>query len=421
MSLAEPVLLSGEDLAILDLECDTVAGHVCKVAVCSGPIELDALNSRIENALAGAPLLTCRLGDAGGTPAWIPDDEFDIGNHVRRAGNGTALPRSDLPATVARLFEQHLDRSRPLWTIDVVELEGGAEAVVWRIHHALADGTAAMRYARLLLWDPEPPDVAGPAKRRPDGPAADEARRRHHLAGFMRRELAESSGRSPFDGHIGRRREIAFASTGLASLHDAAKALGGATVNDAVLAVIAGALRRWIEANHGSVGAVRVKVPVSLHHEGDAAGNRDSFFCVAVPLNEPDPVRRIAAIQAETARRKAEHDAETMDSLLQSLRRCSPRLEAFAERVVRSPRRFAVNVSNVPGPRRPVSILGAPVEELHSIAEIARRHALRICVVSLGDRLQFGFCADPAIVNGLEVMAAGVGPEAEALVDAAID
>ena len=410
--------LAEEDKAILALESDTIAGHVCKVVVCSAPAELEALRERVAEGLAAAPVLTCRLGEEDGVPAWLPSEGFDPRDHVRAAAVGGPLSQAELAAEVARLFEQRLDRSRPLWAIDLAPLEDGGSALIWRIHHALADGTASMRYARLLLWDAAESAPAEPPK--PHHAAeAEDARRRHHLAGFIRRELGESLHHSPFDGRIGRRREIALASIHLRPLHDAAKELQGATLNDAVLAVVAGAVGRWVEATHGSLGALRVKVPVSLHHEGDDAGNRDSFFTLSLPLNERDPVRRLAAIHAATAERKADHDAETMDSLITGLSRVSPRLEAFAERVVRNPRNFAINVSNVPGPRQPVSVLGAPVEKLHSIAEIGRRHALRISVVSLCDSLQFGFCADPAIVEDLGAMADGVAIEAQALVDAA--
>ena len=221
--------------------------------------------------------------------------------------------------------------------------------------------------------------------------------------------------RSPFDGRIGTRRQVAFARVALEPLHDTAKAVCGATVNDAVLAVVAGALRRWFVAHHGSLGAVRVKVPVSLHREDDQDGNRDSFFCLSLPLNEPDPVGRLRAVQVETTLRKAEHDAETMDALLQGLGTISPRLGAFAKRVQASPRRFALNVSNVPGPRAPVSVLGAPVASVHSIAELAERHALRIAVVSVGGLLCFGFCADPEILDDVQVVADGVEAEAALL------
>src|SRR6185312_6815323 len=147
---------------------------------------------------------------------------------------------------------------------------------VWRIHHALADGTTAMRFAREVLWDVDAGAPAPTATQRAAHAAADEERRRQHLRGFLHREFARSHTRSPFDGRIGTRRVIAFAAVPLAPLHDAAKAHCQATLNDAVLSVVAGALRRWVLAHHGHLGEVRVRVPVSLHREGDDALNRDS-------------------------------------------------------------------------------------------------------------------------------------------------
>ena len=188
-------------------------------------------------------------------------------------------------------------------------------------------------------------------------------------------------------------------------------------MNDAVLALVAGSLRRWIEAHHGSLAGVRVRVPVSLHHEGDEVANRDSFFTLHLPLAEPDPVARLRAVHAATAVRKAEHDAETRDELLAELAR-HRHMEHLCRRIEASPRSFALSVSNVPGPRRPVSVLGAPVESMHSLAEIGARHALRVAVVSLAGELHFGFCADPAIVDDLDSMATGIEAEADALIAA---
>jgi diacylglycerol O-acyltransferase / wax synthase len=212
---------------------------------------------------------------------------------------------------------------------------------------------------------------------------------------------------------------VAFARAPLRELHDAAKQLAGATVNDAVLTAVAGGLRTWIQQHHGQLGRVRVKIPVSLHHPGDGEGNRDSFFTLELPLGEPDAVARLTAIRAATAARKADHDAETLDLLMRDLARVSPQLEHFCRRLEASPRAFALNVSNVPGPPRPVTVLGAPVEAVYSIAEIGRRHALRIAVVSLADRLHFGFCSDPAIVGEIELLARAVEADADALVAAA--
>jgi diacylglycerol O-acyltransferase / wax synthase len=412
--------LAREDRAILELESPTIAGHTCKVVVLGGPPpDLAALRAAIGERIAAAPLLTRRLGGTPDAPAWVADDAFDVARHVQATHvGGAALDAAGLRTAVARLFAQRLDRARPLWQIDALPLAGGETALVWRIHHALADGTAAMRYAKALLWDAAAGTTARPAAAH----AADDARRRAHLARFLARELPTLSHpprRSPFDGRVGTAREVAFATVALAPLHDAAQALAGATLNDAVLAVVGGGLRRWLEHHHGHLGSVRVKVPVSLHHAGDEAGNRDSFFAVAVPLGEPDPCARLRAVHAATQVRKADHDAETLDALLGELARVSPALERFAERVESSPRAFALNVSNVPGPRAPVSVLGAPVSALHSLAEIGERHALRVAVVSLADRLCFGFCADPEIVHDVATIADGTEAEAAALTAAA--
>jgi diacylglycerol O-acyltransferase / wax synthase len=415
----EAIPLSAEDRAILALESDTIAGHVCKVVLlgAGGPDEA-ALRTAVAERISSAPALTRRLGGRDEAPAWVPDPDFDIALHVGDAPADKPVDRDDVPAAVAALFEQHLPRDRPLWRIDRVAVRDGGAVLVWRLHHAIADGTTAIRYAGDLLWDPEPQGRASP--QHPARPhAGADARRRGHLAGFLHREFARASDASPFDAKIGRRRRVAFARVPLSGLRDAAKELAGATVNDVVLSTVAGAVRRWIQAHHGELGSLRVKVPVSLHHEGDDAANRDSFFCVELPLHEPDPVARLHAVREATAVRKADHDAETMDAVLRDLARVSPRLERFCQRVEASPRSFALNVSNLPGPRRQVSVLGAPVQALYSIAEIGERHALRISVLSLADRLGFGLCADPGIVEDLGAMRDGLEAEAAALVTAA--
>lgn len=415
----EAVPLSDEDVEILRLESDTVVGHTCKIVlVGAGFPGLEALRDRMRSRLPGAPELRRRLEERPDGHAWVDDDAFVLDRHVV-AVDGGPYDENGLRAVVASLFAQHLDRAHPLWRLDLVPLAGGRAAAVWRVHHALADGTTMMRLARTLLWDEAPQAPSVSRAHRPSG-AADDQRRRGHLAGFLTREFTRSRGRSPFDGRIGTRREIAFASAPLSDLHAAAKRLGDATLNDAVLTVVAGGLRRWVMHHHGHLGVVRVKVPVSLHHEGEDAGNRDSFFTVGVPLNEADPVRRLRATHEATAVRKSEDDAETMDHLLRNLAAVSPSLERLCAHLERSPRSFAVNVSNVVGPRAPVSVLQAPVEGMYTLAEVGERHALRVAVVSLaGTTLNFGLCADPGVVADVAAMASGIEEDAATLVAAA--
>jgi diacylglycerol O-acyltransferase len=419
--------LSAEDLSILELENETVAGHTCKLVVLEGTLDPERLLASIAARVHLAPELCLRLAYADGRPCWAPDPDFDLAAHVVFDAPGEPLDEAALRTTVARLFEQRLDRSRPLWRIDVLpSLAGGASALVWRIHHALADGSTAMRMAAAVLWDAKADATSGDTTpRTPNAAERAASAVRHAKRGHLptvAREAPHPWRHSPFDGHISARRSVAFATVELAGLREVAATVDHATVNDAVLAVVAGGLRRWLEAHHGHLGAVRVKVPVSLHgiagtleDEHSDPGNRDSFFCLDLPLGAADPIERLAAIRKATRARKQAHDAQQLDALMRELGRASPRLRRFAEQALAGPRSFALNVSNVPGPREPVHVLGAPVRALYSLAEIRARHALRVSVASLADSLNFGLCADPTLLIDVDQLAEDMHAEAAAL------
>ena len=250
-------------------------------------------------------------------------------------------------------------------------------------------------------------------------PAAGRVEREHHhrLAALLAaaREAPQPWLRSPFNGQIDARRSVALANVELQGLKQVAHHADGATLNDAVLTVVAGGLRRWLESHHGHLGAVRVKVPVSLHNlphppggdeHGDEQGNRDSFFLVDLPLGSADPLERLKEIRHATRVRKEGHDAQHLDSLMQQFGRI-PHLRGFAERVLAHPRSFALNVSNVPGPRHRVYVHGVPVRAMYSLAEIREHHALRVAVVSLADSLNFGLLADPTLIEDVDKLASG--------------
>lgn len=436
--------LSHEDLSILALENETVAGHTCKVILLDGAVDPGSLRTSISGRLSRAPMLSMRLGEIDGAPWWVPAPQVDMAAHVVTAPASGAEDEAGFRATVAGIFAQHLDRSRPLWRIDVIPRRpGGGSALIWRIHHALADGMTAMRMASAVLWDEDP--VTGPrtTRTRSRAPRAARTVPHHRLATLLAaaRELPQPWLRSPFDGHIDARREVAFTTAGLEELHRVAAAADGATVNDAVLTVVAGGLRRWLEAHHGHLGAVRVKVPVSLHAPpppepppgmppppqpppgplapGDdhaRPGNRDSFFCLDLPLGSADPLERLEAIRHATVARKQGHDAQHLDAVMRELAH-TPRLSRFAEHVLAHPRSFALNVSNVPGPRRPIRVLGVPVHSLYSLAEIGEHHALRVAVVSLAGTLNIGLVADPTLLADVGDLAAGMQAEATGLID----
>lgn len=409
-----PIPLTEEDKAILDLEGDHVVGHTCVVVILEGDIpSVDGLRDHIAARMAHAPLLRRRLRQGDSGFEWVELADIDLGAHVTAAGS--ASTEDDLERRIAALFAQRLDRDRPLWQMDVISLKGGALALVWRIHHALADGVTTMRLGQSVLWEanasqPDAPHAPRPAQS--DDHDADHRRRLGHLSSFLVREFGETLERSPFDGEVGSRRSIDFATVALPALHEAARRVAGATVNEAVLCIVAGALRSWLISHHGELGSVRLRVPVSLHQLGDDVGNRDSFFTLPVSLTDPDPVQRLRKIHADSAKRKSEHDAQERVSYLDSLGSVSPHLRRFAERLENNPRSFALCVSNVPGPRYPIHVQGASVRSLYHVAEVGRRHGLRIAVVSHSDKLEFGVCADPGIATDVRALAQGIEAEA---------
>lgn len=410
-------------MAILHLEGPTIAGHTCKVVLIGeGEVEFEEFFGIVSERIEGVPELRRKLIEENGQYFWEEDESFSLENHLVESSEGDQVSVEELDRLTAELFCERLERDRPLWRIEFARLKGGGRALIWRIHHALADGSTAMRFAKEVLWDPA--DEGGTGRPAPKKGATEpavhteesERQRRSNLIGLFEREFSRSHGPSPFEGELGHERAIAFASVSLSALHDSARQLADATLNDAVLSVIAGSLRHWMELEHTDiVGDLRAQVPVSLHREGDKAANRDSFFSVPLHLDQADPVERLKEIRAETWERKSDHDAENLDLITRAVGQVSGRLRHLIEQVEASPRAFAVSISNVKGPRDQVSVLGAPVENLFTIAEIGEGHALRIGVISSGDQLGFGFCADPNLVKDLDQMAEGIEVEAERL------
>lgn len=416
--------LSDEDLAILGLESDTVAGHTCKVLVLEQPVDPDRLREAIGARLDQAPELSMRLAETDGAMCWSPA-EVDLSEHVLAHDTAGPVDEAGLLAAVARAFERRLDRSIPLWRLEVISpLSDGGSVLLWTIHHALADGSTVMRLGREALWTVHGESGSSASHPRSPADAQAAAHRRAEELLTLAREAPHVWHSSPFSGRIDGHRAVAFASADLERLRQAAARSCMATVNDAVLTVVGGGLRRWLEAHHDRLGPIRVKVPVSLHglQASDRGarepelGNRDSFFCLDVPVAPADPLARLQSVQRATRVRKHEHDAEHLDSLMHELGAVSPRLRRFADRLLASSRAFALNVSNVPGPVLRVSVAGVPVRAMYSVAEIGQRHALRAAVVSYAGSLRFGLCADSTLVEDLDALAQEIEADAAELI-----
>lgn len=409
-------LLSVDDARIIGLESAAIAGHTLKLVVLEAapePIDLDGLRAAVERRLP--------LGSRGrdrvelGPPArWVADEGFDVAAHVRPADGTGGIDEPGAWAAAAALMSQRLDHERPLWRFDLIgPLDDGREAIVCRVHHAMADGISAVRFLREVLWDEV--DAAAPASAHPPG-QRDEAQHRRigelaRMPGAVVRELGHRASDTVLDRRIGSARELAFAAVPLAQLKAIGAALPGhVTVNDVLLGGVAGGLRGWLEHAGERLPRLRAQVPVSLHHRAEAEdelGNRDSFINVDLPLAEDDPVARVLAINAQTSSRKQHRDAEELYDLFHALARYK-HLDRAAERLAGSPREFSLSISNVPGPGCGLAIAGRRVESLYSVAEPADRHALRISAISCSGEIGIGLCSDPDAVGGVDALALAI-------------
>jgi Wax ester synthase/diacylglycerol acyltransferase catalytic domain/WS/DGAT C-terminal domain len=418
MSPATRERLSVDDAQILRLESAAIKGHTGKVLILAPdsegrPASASQLRARISQRMGTFPRLSQRVAEPRlglGRPAWVEAPDVDLDWHVAEPERADPLSDEELRQAVGELLSERLDHTRPLWRLDVLPLTGGRVAVIARIHHAMADGVSAIRLAAGLLWDedstsPTPHPAVHTASPGSVKPAqAGEARILVRLPTALWRELRPGRD-TKLDQHIGPSREVAWTSFPLERLKRIEHAAPeGATVNDVVLAVVAGGLRHWLPEVGGIAEDLRIQCPVCLHAREEAAGqlgNRDSFMNVDLPIAEEDAAERLRLINAETREKKFDHDADTLYAFFHAIGRFRP-LYKGVTRLTSGPREFALSVSNVPGPRQRALILGHAVEEFCSFAEPADRHALRISVISLGGELAFGLCSDPEAISHLD-------------------
>jgi diacylglycerol O-acyltransferase / wax synthase len=417
--------LSPDDARILALESDAIAGHTLKMIrlqPAGSPLDLDRLresvDARLEPGSRGRQRV--ELPDAH----WVDADDFDVSAHVRRREATAGLDPRGAWRVAGDLMSERLDHRRPLWAFDLVgPLADGREVIISRIHHAMADGISCLRFLDEVLWESSGEFEA--TERRPTAPAAGGSREHElrRLPGTLVRELGHRTRDSILDRRIGAARELAFTHAPLAEL----KAIGAsrpshATVNDVLLASVAGGLRSWLGAAGERVGRLRAQIPVSLHHRDEAPGelsNRDSFLNVDLPLAEPDPLARLDAISAETAARKSAGDAQELYDLFHALARCPP-VERALRHVATGPHEFSLSISNVPGPRGERAVIGRPVERLVSVAEPAQRHALRVSAISYAGAVGVGVCTDPEALPGIAALTDAIGDSIDELRAAAI-
>jgi diacylglycerol O-acyltransferase / wax synthase len=438
--------LSASDISSLHAEQGAIHVHVGGTAIFSGsPPSFDRLLAHIEQRLNLIPRFRQRVRHMPGQvarPVWEDDPDFDLRRHVRHSALPRAGDDTQLKELVGRIMSEPLDLERPLWQIYLIEgLTENRFAAVSKTHHALVDGVAAVDVGAVILDpDPEGTDLGLPTEPwRPDT-SRTQAMIRSRLTGAQRRALglwregtrralspaaatveATRTARGFLDlarhsdpvrptflnEEIGRDRRVGFAQAPFGAIKEAGRR-HGTTVNDVVLSVSTGALRRYFELRGEEIPSEFVAlVPMSLRRPGEEGelGNRMTTLLVPLPLAETDPVARLRRLNETTTRLKSSEAARAASLIIEAsgwvpptVNRVLGQMNAALAPVNRMmPQRLPWNlvISNVPGPPMPVYLLGSRLEAIHPFVALSpQRRALSIGVISYDGRLMWGLVGD---------------------------
>ena len=473
--------LSALDAQFLNVEDRSTFGHVGAVIVLDpsstpdGRLTLDAVRDVLEPRLHLAAPFRERLVEVPlglGYPSWADDPDFDIEYHLREIGLPTPGTAAQLAEMVARIHGRPLDRSRPLWEMYLVHgLEHGRCALYSKVHHAAIDGASGAELLATLMdptaeprevepqpWDPDPlpppwellPRTAASVASRAQDLVTGLPRSLPHLTSVPGAQLVPGVGlldevvglartltgrpdpphreltapRTPFNGPITAHRSFAYVSVPLGDVKSVKNAFD-LTVNDVVLALAAGTLRRWLLDRDALPGIPLVAaVPVSVRDEDTPdGGNHVSVMTVSLPTHLADPGARLDAVAADIEVAKAAFDVVPA-TLLQDLATVLPTAfsglaaRALFRRVTVPGLPFNLFVSNVPGPQQPLWIAGARVAGIYPVSAVTELSGgLNITLFSYDGSLDIGIVACREMVPDAWRLAGYVETELAALLE----
>jgi len=447
--------LSGIDASFLYFETPNMHMHVVATIVFDpstvpGGYSFEKVRGMIESRLALAKPLRRKLAPTPfnlNHPVWIEDRDFDLDYHVRRIGCPSPGSEEQLADIVGDIASRPLDRARPLWEVWVVEgLENDHVAAVAKMHHCTIDGVSGANFM-VHFFDLTPEGTERPESTdvwEPDHPPTDVELILRGLVARMQRPMQWASvvpmtlraltglafakrgkglgmpaplraPRTSFNVPITPHRRTAFTHLSLDEVKEVKKAFG-TTVNDVVLAICAGALRKYLDArNELPERSLIAVVPVSVRTDEEkeqVGSNRVSAMFSSLATDIDDPVERLRQISAANKGAKEEHKALGADMLTQWGELAAPTTFSLAARVYaglrlaeRHPVVHNLVISNVPGPRFPLYFAGAKLVGLYPLGPIFDGAGLNITVVSYMDQLFFGLIGCRELINLWDVVA----------------
>jgi WS/DGAT/MGAT family acyltransferase len=370
-------------------------------------------------------------------PVWVDDASFNLHYHLRHTSLARPGTLRQLKRMAARIISQQLDRGKPLWETWVVEgLEGDRFAMIMKVHHCMIDGVGGVDLADIMFAaDPDDVEIAEPhrylPRPRPSGRelVLGEIRRRvrlpFDLLGALTRSRSEDEAEqqsraraaretlkwglrrpaeTPFNAPIGPHRRFDWTAMDFERIRSLRKALGG-SVNDIVLTLVAGAVRRFFRQRGTRPEDLpfRTMSPVNVRaaDQHGNMGNRVSLWVLDLPIAEDDPRKQLAKISEQTAEYKRSGLAAGGDLLMDVAEWLPGNVFALGARAIGQYLPFNMVVTNVPGPQHPWYLLGARLLETYSSVPIVGSLGLGIAIGSYDGRLFWGFNADWELVPDL--------------------
>jgi WS/DGAT/MGAT family acyltransferase len=436
--------LSPLDASFLTVEGPSAHMHVGWAARFSPPEQgarpsFEVIFEHLARRLGRAPRYRQRIApDALGlhAPLWVDAEDFDPADHIHRSA---AERLEDLADAV---LSEPLARERPLWELWIApELADGSIGLVGKAHHCMVDGLAAVELGSLLLdlepapapdepaeaWSPAPVPHAlellarGAWDRTRDQMALLRAPLQLARAPLTLTGRALRTGRaladavipiapsSALNGPSSPDRHLATVRRPLDELR-AIKHEYGVTVNDVLLAAVAGALRRRAERRRERPRDLKAMVPVNVRaDDAGALGNRITFMFIELPAGSPDPLDRLHRINVATRGRKEAGVPEDADAALQALAHAPRTLQKAAAHALASPLVYNLVVSNIPGPRIPLYLMGCRLLEAYPVVPLSEGHSLSVGMTTIGDDACFGLYTDPELLPDADALALDLG------------
>lgn len=355
-----------------------------------------------------------------GRPSWVDDDSFDLDYHLSRIALPSPGGHDEIAAHIDHMTSAPLDLSRPLWEVGLVEGLADGFAVSLKVHHCMADGLSIVDiFTALLAPDSDlvpPPNGTRSAHR-------EIASVKAKAPGHLRRVQGAANllGQAPTSlfntGDSGPTRRTAYVTVPLDAIHDIRK-VHGTTVNNIVLAVVTGGLRRYLTRHDAMVDKLHAFVPVNRRPQDGrgSMGNQIGMTYPALPVGEAAPDARVRKVVHSVGEANASGQAATTATLMGLLGLAPAPLARSLNRAAQfNAGMFNLTVTNVPGPPGPVHFLGSELELILGSTPLTKRHALTIAVLSYNGTLSFMVTTDPRRVPDGSEIAEDLRAELESL------